>query len=121
MSVEIVNVANGIITMKISGKLSYPDLVAAQATAVQIFRQYGRMRILVLAKDFLGWERGGNWDDTSFTTEYDQYMEKMAIVGKKKWEDEAFMFTGKDFRQCRIEYFPPEEVAKAKAWLLENP
>ncbi len=120
MSADIVSVENGILTLKISGKLTQPELAVAQNTARGILRQHGKMRILVLAENFQGWERGGDWGDLSFQDENDQYMEKIAIVGDKKWEDLALIFAGKGFRHCLVEYFQPEEAAKAQAWLMEN-
>jgi len=44
----------------------------------------------------------------------------MAIVGEKKWEGPALMFTGKGFREFPIEYFQQNELDKAQAWLAEN-
>ena len=120
MSAEIVSATNGIITLKISGKLTQPDLAAVQNTAAEILRQHGSMRMLVLAHNFQGWERGGDWGDLSFLDENDQYMKKIAIVGDKKWEDLALIFAGKGLRRCLVEYFQPEEAAKAQAWLMEN-
>lgn len=120
MSASIVNTADGIITVKISGKLKRPELTAMEKTAVEIFRQQGKMRILILAEDFQGWERGGDWGDLSFMRENDQHMEKIAIVGEGKWKDLALIFTGKNYRECPVEYFLPEEVGQAQAWLTEN-
>jgi hypothetical protein len=78
------------------------------------------MRLLVLTDDFQGWEQAGDWGDLSFMLQNDPFMEKMAIVGDKKWQDLAVIFAGKGFRHCLVEYFPPEEAAKAQAWLMEN-
>ena len=120
MSADIVSTANGIITLKISGKLTQPELAAAQNAAAGILRQHGNVRVLVLVDDFQGWEREGDWGDVSFLVENDQYMEKMAIVGDKNWKDLWLIFAGKGFRHCLIEYFQPEEAAKAQAWLMEH-
>lgn len=120
MSAGIVNTANGIITVKISGKLRQPELAAMEKTAVEIFHQQGKMRILILAEDFQGWERGGDWGNLSFMRENDQHMERIAIVGDGKWKDLTLIFAGKNYRECPVEYFLPEEVGQAQAWLTEN-
>jgi len=120
MSAGIVSTANGIVTAKISGRLRQSELVAMEKAAVEIFRQQGKMRILILAEDFQGWERGGDWGDLSFMRENDRHMEKIAIVGDKKWKDLSLIFTGKNYRECPVEYFQPEEVCQAQAWLMEN-
>lgn len=120
MSAEIVSVANGIMTLKISGKLTHPELAAVQKRAEEILHQHGRMNILVIVDAFQGWEKEGDWGDLSFLLKNDRFMERMAIVGDKKWEDLALVFAGKGFRRCLVEYFPSQEAAKAQAWLTEK-
>lgn len=120
MSAEIVSVANGIITLKVAGKLTHPELVAVQKRAEEILRQQGKMNILVITDAFQGWEKEGNWGDVSFLLKNDKLMERMAIVGEKEWKDLAFAFVGKGFRHCVVEYFPTQEAAKAQAWLTEK-
>jgi hypothetical protein len=120
VAASIVSTTNGIITLKISGKLRHPELAAVEKIAVEIFRQQGKMRILVLAEDFQGWERGGDWGDLSFMRENDQHMERLAIVGDSKWKDLSLIFAGKNYRECPVEYFHPEEAAQAYAWLKER-
>ena len=44
----------------------------------------------------------------------------MALVGEQRWEDLSLMFTAKGFRPFPIEYFPPADLARAKAWVSEG-
>jgi hypothetical protein len=120
MSAEIVSAENGIITLKVTGQLTQPELAQAQRTMGAILRMKGKMRILVLVEDFQGWDKAGNWGDVSFLNEHDQNMERMAIVADEKWKGMTFMFTGKGLRRCLIEHFKPEDAAKATAWLMES-
>lgn len=120
MSAEIVSAANGVITLKISGTLTQPELAAAQSKAVGIFRAQGPVRILVLLEDFKGWAQEGDWGDLSFMFAHDSQMERMAIVGDEKWKDMAVIFAGKGLRRCLVEYFRLEDAAKARGWLLEQ-
>ena len=48
---------------------------------------------------------------------YDKLIEKIAIVGEKKWEELAMIFTGKGVRPIPIEFFTPAELPKARVWL----
>ena len=73
-------------------------------------------RVLVLTHNFAGWERGGAWNDFSFS-DSDASIERMAIVGDRKWEDLALMFTAKGLRAFPIEFFAPEQVSAAQDWL----
>jgi len=121
MSAEIIDVSGGILTMRITGKLTYPELRAAQKLAATILESQSKMTILVLADDFQGWERGGDWGDLSFQIEHDPSIQKMAVVGERKWEELALIFVGKGFRQFPVEYFPPDDLAKARLWLATDP
>ena len=121
MSAEIVNTADGILTLKVSGKLTQPELAAAQKQAAEILQQQGKMSVLVLTEGFQGWERGGAWGDLSFQIENDSLIGKLAIVGEKQWEDLALLFASKGFRPFPVEYFPPTELSKARACWPSNP
>lgn len=117
MSAEIVDVNAGVVTTRVSGTLTQAALSEMQKALAEVIRSHGKVRILVLAENFAGWERGGAWDDFSFQAHYDPSIEKMAIVGEQRWEDLALIFTAKDLRRFPIEYFTSSELDKARAWL----
>jgi hypothetical protein len=119
MSAEIVEHSGSILTARISGKLSQAELAALQAATGDLLRKHGPTRLLVVAEDFAGWEREGKWGDLSFSIKHDTQIERMAIVGDKKWEDLALIFAAKGLRRFPIEYFQPADIAKARAWLAE--
>lgn len=120
MSAEIKVETGGILTARVTGKLAHSELVALQRSTAELIRAEGKVRVLVIAENFQGWEKSGKWDDDSFQTENDPYIEKMAIVGEKKWEDLALMFVAKGLRTFPIEYFLPADLARARAWLAEK-
>ena len=91
--------------MTVSGTLTQAELAKAQQAAADIIRAQGKVRILVLAGDFTGWEIGSEWDDFSFQEAFDPYIEKMAIVGDARSEDLALIFVAKGLRSFPIEYF----------------
>lgn len=117
MSAEIVSDTGGIITARITGKLTQPELVALQDAAAGIIRQRGNARLLVIVEEFQGWEKGGDWGDLWFQANCDPFIEKIAIVGDQQWADLALLFVGKGVRCVPIEYFQPADLPKAKAWL----
>jgi len=117
MSAQVEYVSDGIVTMKVSGKLAEPELVQAQQAMAEIIRAQGKVRILVVAENFSGWEKGGDWADLSFQEEFDPYIEKMAIVGDKRWEELALIFVASGLRKFPIEYFATGEQDSARAWL----
>lgn len=117
MSYEILDRSGGVLTLRISGKLTYAAYAEGQKKAAEILRQQGKMRGLVLLENYLGTEKEGDWGDLSFQMEFDEHIEKMAIVGEKQLKDLALMFTGKGLRRFPIEFFEAVDLAKAKAWL----
>lgn len=118
MSAEVTSNTGGIVTAKITGKLSHSELVTLQKAVVANISRQGKVRILIIAEGFQGWEKAGDWEDLSFQMKNDPHIEKMAIVGEKKWEDLALVFVARGFRKFPIEYFQPGDLAKARAWLL---
>ncbi len=115
MSVQIIDVSNGLVTVKVAGKLKPDEQAQLQKSAAELISKGGKVRVLVLAGDFQGWEKG-DWSDVSFQAKYDQGIEKMAVVGEKKWADLATLFVGKGLRRVPIEFFADEE--KARAWVV---
>ena len=117
MSAEILEASTQTLTFRITGRLKYSELKAAQQQADEAIQREGKIRLLVLVENFQGTEREGDWGDITFQSEHDPWIEKIAIVGEKRWEDLAMMFTGKGIRRIPIEYFGPAELPKARAWL----
>ena len=117
MSAEIVAAVDGILTIKITGKLTKPELESVQKDAAELLAAQGKMNFLVIAQDFEGWAKTGDWGDLSAQDTIDPKVKKMAIVGEKKWEDLALLFAAKGLRKFPIEYFQPGDLARARAWL----
>jgi hypothetical protein len=73
--------------------------------------------IRAFGENFEGWEEKGDWADLSFMMKYDPEIERIAIVGEKKWEDLVIAFTGKGMRSGQVEYFLPDQINLARAWI----
>ncbi|HEU5134816.1 MAG TPA: STAS/SEC14 domain-containing protein [Steroidobacteraceae bacterium] len=116
MSAEIANVSGHVLTMKVSGTLTQAELAGMQSAAAGLISAGGKWRILVLTENFEGWERGGTWNDFSFT-DHDASVERMAIVGERRWEELTLLFTAQGLRAFPIEYFEPGQIAEARQWL----
>jgi SpoIIAA-like len=102
MGAEITDVQGGVVTVNLGGMLTQSELAQLQKAAADIIRVQGKVRPLVLAGHFTGWERG-DWNEFSFQSEFDPAIEKMAIVGDKRWEDLALLFKARDLRRFPIE------------------
>ena len=121
MSAPTVSMASGIITVRVSGALKQTDWAVALRSVADLIRKHGtKVRIFVIMQDFHGIFRGGDWGDVSFQAEQDDLIERMAIVGDKKWENFAVMFAGKGLRRFPVEYFQPSEMTKALDWIARQ-
>ncbi len=116
MSVKILDAADGIITVEITGTISPAELAATQKIALGHLQEWGGGAFLCICEDFEGWT-GGDWSDLSFQIEADPLIRKMAVIGESQWEDLAMAFTAKGIRPFPIEYFPSGCLPEARAWL----
>jgi hypothetical protein len=119
MTAEISNVDGGVVTLRVSGRLTQRELAAVQAEIAGIIGTVGKIRTLVRAEAFGGWEKGGSWGDFSFQVAHDDDIERMAIVGDEQWRDLTLLFTAQGLRPFPIAYFTPDRLAEARAWLAE--
>ena len=92
-------------------------MTGSSQIAKEAIAREGKVRALIIAEAFEGWERHDGWGDVSFITGQGQHIEKMAIVGDEKWRDDALAFTAKGFRPTAIEFFPASRLTEARSWL----
>ena len=74
-------------------------------------------RVLAILENFEGWERGADWNDLDFMISHGDEIAKIAIVAEPRWEVEALAFAGAGVRRSPVKFFPPDELAAARAWL----
>ena len=117
MPVEIIDASRKLVQVKIRGVLTKADHERITRIAKEAIAREGKIRALIIAEGFQGWDRHGDWGDVSFMMEQGQHIEKMAIVGDEKWRDDTLAFTAKGFRPTAIEFFPSSRLNEARAWV----
>jgi hypothetical protein len=103
----------------VSGKVAradYPDFVSAFERLVQ---QHGKLRVLFDMTGFQGWDAGAAWEDIKFDVRHFADIERMAMVGDKKWQHGMATFF-KPFTKATIRYFDHAAAAEARTWLDES-
>ena len=120
MSITFNKESDGLFVVSVSGILTYDDLKEAENKTAGIKNPDQKAKILVLAGEFSGWGKGGDWGDLTFMHEHDPYIEKIAVVTNEKWRDEMLMFLGAGRRQAAVEFFYPDEVEDAREWLQDE-
>jgi len=119
MPVTIHDEPNEICALRISGTLKRSEFGAEQAALAGKIDVGARPRLLAILEDFEGWERGADWNDLDFLISHSGEIAKIAIVADPRWETHALAFAGAGIRRAPVEFFPPEELAAARAWLAE--
>ena len=111
--------SDAILGFKLSGKLhdeDYKNFVPVIDAAVA---KHGKARILAQLVDFHGWDMHALWDDIKFSTTHCRVIERIALVGEKKWE--AWMAkVCKPFTMAKIQYFDVAQLADAYEWIEEG-
>ena len=85
MPVELIDASGKLLQIKIRGLLQKADHERMIQIAKEAIAREGKIRALIIAEGFEGWERHEEWGDVSFMMAEGQHIEKMAIVGDEKW------------------------------------
>jgi hypothetical protein len=107
-----------VLGFKMSGKLHDADYKTFVPLIDATVAKQGKARVLAQFHDFQGWDLHALWDDIKFSTTHCTKIERIALVGDKKWE--AWMAkVCKPFTMAKIKYFEATQVDAAWAWLQE--
>ena len=107
-----------VIGVKMSGKLHDEDYKAFVPLVDAAIAQQGKVRILAWFHDFHGWDMHALWDDTKFSTTHCTKIERVALVGEKKWE-EGMAKVCRPFTMATIKYFDAAQIDDAWKWVEE--
>jgi len=114
------NVESGgkVCVIHVSGKLLKEDYEYFVPEFEQLVRQHGKLRLLFDMTDFHGWESSAAWADIKFGVEHFADIERMAMVGEKKWQQGMAIFV-KPFTKATVRYFAHGDADEARKWLGE--
>jgi len=119
MSIQL-NEENGgkVLILHTGGKLVEADYEHFVNEFERLIRQHGKLRVLFDMDDFHGWDAGAAWEDIKFDIKHFTDIERLAMVGDKKWQHGMAIFF-KPFTKATIRYFDHAEAAEARKWLGE--
>lgn len=106
------------LAFKLSGKLHDEDYKTFVPVVDAAVAKQGKIRLLAQFHDFHGWDLKALWDDIKFSTTHCTEIERIALVGEKKWE-EWMSKVCKPFTMAKIRYFDAAEIDAAWKWLQE--
>ena len=105
-----------ILGFKMSGKLHDEDYKKFVPVVEAAVAKQGKVRLLAEFHDFHGWDLHAVWDDIQFASEHCHDIERIAIVGERRWESWMAKVC-KPFTMAKVRYFDAAELEAAKAWL----
>jgi hypothetical protein len=104
-----------LLEVRASGKLSKEDYAQFRPELERLISRHGKIRILFEMEDFHGWSAGALWEEIKLDVKYSADVERVAIVGEKKWQQALAKFA-KPFTSAEVRYFDRENSVQARAW-----
>jgi hypothetical protein len=105
-----------VLHVKVTGKLTKEAYEIFVPAIDQQIEQHGKVRILFEMEDFHGWTAGALWEDTKFGLHHWKDIERLALVGEKRWQKGMAAFC-KPFTTAKVEYFEHDKLDEARAWV----
>ena len=110
--------AGKVLAVHVSGKLTKEDYEHFVPEFERLVQQHGKLHLLFDMAGFHGWEAAALWEDTKFAVKHFSDIERLAMVGEKKWQHGMATFC-KPFTKATIRYFDHANAAEARKWLAE--
>ena len=107
-----------ILTVKMSGKLTKEDYMHFEPEVERLIEKHDTIRVLCEMHDFHGWKMGALWEDMKFDIKHFADIERLALVGERKWQEGMAIFC-KPFTGATIRYFDQNELDQAGEWIRE--
>jgi len=105
-----------VLEVRVGGKLAKADYEHFVPEFERLVRQHGKLHVLFEMTDFDGWTLSAMWEDTKFALHHFGDIDRLAVVGEKKWQEGMATFC-KPFTKATVRYFDHADVAEARAWL----
>lgn len=118
MSTVTLKETNGgkVLEIQLTGKLAKEDYEHFVPAVERLVKEHGKIRMLVEMHDFHGWTAGALWQDIKFDAGHFADIERLAIVGEKKWQHGMAVFC-KPFTAAKVRYFDRPAIDQAREWL----
>lgn len=98
------------------GKLHTDDYRQLRPILEETLKQHKKLRWFFEMQDFEGWTPGAAWEDLKFDVAHAADMEKIAMVGKKSWENWLSQLM-RPFTTAEIRFFEEKDREQAMSWI----
>ena len=117
MSLSFTKESEDLFVVSVEGVLTFDELKEFQYRVSSAIDRDHKIKVLLLAEQFSGWAKEGDWGNLEFLLEHDPFIEKIAVVTSEKWKDWVLTFLLAGMRKASVESFPTGEEEKARNWL----
>jgi hypothetical protein len=115
--VQIESIQGNTLAVKVVDKLTDEDYKNVLIPGLeQLLQTHDKVRVLVDASEFKGWNPAAAWDDVSFGMKHRNDFEKFAVVGGKQWMEWG-MKLGAYFIGGQVKTFHEDEREQAWEWI----
>ena len=106
----------GVAEIEISGRVSREEFDRVAEKLEALIAKHDQIRVLEILHDFEGMDVGAFWEDLKFSLRHMQDFSRCAVVSDQKWVDLWTQILSPLIR-CEVEYFEPDKMREARAWL----
>lgn len=107
-----------LLVLHATGKLTKADYEPLAPELEELVRRHGKISLLFDTIDFHGWDANAAWEDFKLAMEHFADIERVAIVGDRKWQRAMVAFC-KLFAKATVRYYDHADAAAARLWLSE--
>jgi hypothetical protein len=107
-----------ILQVHVMGRLTRDDYARFVPEVERVIGKHGRIRVLFDMRDFHGWTAGALWEDLKFDLKHFRDIERLALVGERRWEQGMAAFC-RPFTTAAIRYFDRADADDAHRWVAE--
>ena len=115
------NETNGgkVLEVQVTGKLAHEDYQSFIPEFERLLKEHGKIRVLFEMVNFHGWQGAAMWDDIKFDVKHFSDIDRLAMVGDRKWEKGMSVFC-RPFTTAKIRYFDHTAIAAARSWVANK-
>lgn len=102
-----------------SGKLTKEDYELFLPEVERLIKEEGKIRLVFEMRDFHGWGPAGLWEDIKFDFKHFADIERLAMVGEKKWDEWMDKFC-QPFIKAKTHYYDQSQEKDARDWIARD-
>jgi hypothetical protein len=108
--------AGRVLEARVTDRLTHIDYQQFASRFEALLQQHKKVNVLFHMVNFHGWDVAAMWDDIKFDVKHFSDMERLAMVGDKRWEH-AMSVLAQPFTTAKVRYFDSSAINDARAWL----